>query len=465
MRTYYEVLRLSETCSQEDIVRAYRKLAMRWHPDRNPGNENEATTRFKELGLAREVLEDSARRADYDQSLASFRQAQQSQQDSEKQLERWARLAKDVAMQGHNKDVVFGALIAHGCPYEMALEIATQVVSAQSQSPGKSPKEPTPQPPRPERSERSPEGVFMWLLILGVGALIAFNLPEQVPVAVTAPAAAPTPAATATQTPFIARTTTLDELLPSEVVKFDTAHSVGTIFYKALPDRPEFDSFRSDLGEPFSLKLLQVLNLDKTRRLLLFSSAPPDFGCHACSPILSAMVVRQVSETRMEVVVPLHVVTTAGRWGKLSLEGELAASALRVGPGREGFVFKERDMGQGNTEEWGRLFALTDEAVVHLGGFEVHSDSFGSGHCIDKPRETCEQSDTKIRFSKQPGPNGYFDIHATTVGIEVEGDLPRKVQTQYTMSFDGTKYMVAPSSQGAASAATVPTSASSDTSR
>ena len=63
-RDYYEILNLPNTASEAEIKRAYRRLAMMNHPDRNPGNP-EAETRFKESAEAYEVLSDPERRAIY----------------------------------------------------------------------------------------------------------------------------------------------------------------------------------------------------------------------------------------------------------------------------------------------------------------------------------------------------------------------------------------------------------------
>lgn len=65
-RDYYEVLGLERTASGEEIKRSYRRLAMKYHPDRNPGDA-EAEARFKEAAEAYEVLSDEARRPAYDQ--------------------------------------------------------------------------------------------------------------------------------------------------------------------------------------------------------------------------------------------------------------------------------------------------------------------------------------------------------------------------------------------------------------
>ncbi|HVX15885.1 MAG TPA: molecular chaperone DnaJ [Pirellulales bacterium] len=64
-RDYYEVLEVVKTASDKEIAAAYRKLAIQYHPDKNPGNE-EAVARFKECAEAFEVLSDPDKRARYD---------------------------------------------------------------------------------------------------------------------------------------------------------------------------------------------------------------------------------------------------------------------------------------------------------------------------------------------------------------------------------------------------------------
>ena len=65
-RDYYEVLSVQKGAGAEDIKKAYRKLAMKYHPDRNPGDK-EAEEKFKEAAEAYEVLSDEEKRSRYDQ--------------------------------------------------------------------------------------------------------------------------------------------------------------------------------------------------------------------------------------------------------------------------------------------------------------------------------------------------------------------------------------------------------------
>src|SRR3954471_24103351 len=61
----YAVLGVPKTADEETIKKAFRKLAMKYHPDKNPGKANEA--RFKEVNQANEVLSDKKKRALYDE--------------------------------------------------------------------------------------------------------------------------------------------------------------------------------------------------------------------------------------------------------------------------------------------------------------------------------------------------------------------------------------------------------------
>lgn len=72
---YYSILGVPKSASEADIKSAYRKLAMKHHPDRNPGNK-EAESRFKDINEANEVLSDPKKRQTYDQLGKDWRQGQ-----------------------------------------------------------------------------------------------------------------------------------------------------------------------------------------------------------------------------------------------------------------------------------------------------------------------------------------------------------------------------------------------------
>ena len=65
-RDYYEVLGLPKTATEAEIKKAYKKLAVKWHPDKNPNNRDEAVDKFREITEAYENLTDPEKRKAYD---------------------------------------------------------------------------------------------------------------------------------------------------------------------------------------------------------------------------------------------------------------------------------------------------------------------------------------------------------------------------------------------------------------
>lgn len=65
-QTHYDILGVTKNATPDEIKAAYRKLALKHHPDRNPGNVEAATERFKKINEAHEVLSDPVKRKDYD---------------------------------------------------------------------------------------------------------------------------------------------------------------------------------------------------------------------------------------------------------------------------------------------------------------------------------------------------------------------------------------------------------------
>ena len=71
-KDYYEVLGVPKDATEEQIRKAYKKLALRWHPDKNPDNRKQAEEKFKEIGEAYSVLSDPKKRNEYDNGGFSF---------------------------------------------------------------------------------------------------------------------------------------------------------------------------------------------------------------------------------------------------------------------------------------------------------------------------------------------------------------------------------------------------------
>ncbi|MDQ7977223.1 DnaJ domain-containing protein [Paraburkholderia sp. SARCC-3016] len=173
MATLYTKLGVAEDASAAEIKRAYRKAAMKWHPDRNAGNEEAARATFLDIKDAYEILSDPDKRKVYDSVYATemhrwetqqqrrheqqrqhrehqhrqHAQQQQQQRDREKseraRRERAEQVAAEAkyqervsfamrfAEQGHNRDVLFGVLLGRDCPPEIAARIADSVSALQ----------------------------------------------------------------------------------------------------------------------------------------------------------------------------------------------------------------------------------------------------------------------------------------------------------------------------------------------
>jgi DnaJ-class molecular chaperone len=145
MTTLYDTLSVPENATAEEIKRAYRKAVMRWHPDRNVGQEHAARATFLDIRNAYAILSDPAQRQVYDSVFAEEmrRQEAERRREEQEQAEREAAvraaqeaeyasrvaLAMRFATQGYNRDVVRGVLLAHDCSDDLACRIADSALA------------------------------------------------------------------------------------------------------------------------------------------------------------------------------------------------------------------------------------------------------------------------------------------------------------------------------------------------
>ena len=111
-RDYYDILGVPKNATEEDIKKAYRKLAMKHHPDRNQGEGDDAKKseeKFKEGKEAYEMLSDGQKRAAYDQygTPASIRPAAAG-----RAARTWAVLPRPLATSSATSSTVAGAAVA-----------------------------------------------------------------------------------------------------------------------------------------------------------------------------------------------------------------------------------------------------------------------------------------------------------------------------------------------------------------
>jgi curved DNA-binding protein CbpA len=159
MATLYDKLGVQPSATEDEIKRAYRKAAMRWHPDRNAGAEETARAAFQDIKDAYGILSDTAQRQVYDavcaEQMREWEAHHQREERERAEREEAARaadqavyarmvsLAMRFADEGYNRDVVFGVLLGHQCDTTRAAQIADSVLALHASRQQKSvPEEP-----------------------------------------------------------------------------------------------------------------------------------------------------------------------------------------------------------------------------------------------------------------------------------------------------------------------------------
>ena len=96
LKNYYQVLGLKQDVRQEEIKRAFRRMASLYHPDHNPQNPKEAEEKFKEINQAYEVLSDEARRRQYDRLIRIQQRRPQRREVTKEDFLNWGFTAGDI---------------------------------------------------------------------------------------------------------------------------------------------------------------------------------------------------------------------------------------------------------------------------------------------------------------------------------------------------------------------------------
>jgi curved DNA-binding protein CbpA len=179
MTTLYDTLGVRQDATEDEIKRAYRKAAMRWHPDRHVGPEDVARAAFQEIKDAYAILSDAAQRQVYDDVFAEEMRNWESRRRQDEQLRAEREAAAQAAAEaayaemvtlamrfvsdGYNRDVVFGVLLGRQCDAPLANRIADSVwalhESRQSQAVNDTNAAESPVPP--EHREKSPNDAPM----------------------------------------------------------------------------------------------------------------------------------------------------------------------------------------------------------------------------------------------------------------------------------------------------------------
>lgn len=131
---YYAILEVPKTATSEDIKKSYRRLAMQWHPDKNPHNIEFCTERFKSINEAYFVLKDEEKRNQYDVTLDSpgsrYSSSKMNNNDAINMFfTEMYNLALELSFINKGWTDIEKTLITEGCPLQVAKIIAQECVN------------------------------------------------------------------------------------------------------------------------------------------------------------------------------------------------------------------------------------------------------------------------------------------------------------------------------------------------
>lgn len=144
--TYYDILELDVDATDKEIKKQYRKLAMKWHPDKNKGSEEEANERFLQINQVYDILSNVRARNEYNQFLQEelenlkepdYNLEEKLQEDIQRNMvnrdemmhhQRHEILAQTLAFQNYTEEEIVEELVEKGVREEVAEELASKQV-------------------------------------------------------------------------------------------------------------------------------------------------------------------------------------------------------------------------------------------------------------------------------------------------------------------------------------------------
>jgi hypothetical protein len=447
MRTLYDVLGIAATASNADIKAAYRRLAMLWHPDRNRENVAEAVTKFQELNSAYAVLSDDQRRAQYDESIQGAAQTGDSTQTAWDDM---LTFAATLANAGHNRDVIVGALLAHGCPADIAQTVADASVHA-AQPPVE-----TSQAPHSDVAAQKGQRGSRRFFAVALGCLVVFAIGH---VAVSSHNKSPSntgisPAISASslasalgssvavaQGASVTLSATPAPVGPirSQLPDYDDATKSGTLQFVSFPAAQMFNTYRTFAGTKFDVHVLgrQVL-VKKPRTWIYFFAATPQSwtqpGCVDCKPVIAGMVVRETPKVApgYDVVLPITPIAVAGEKGTYDI-AHRAPRINTIGKGVKGLVLTDVQRQQSGDvivtdiyaaiipDDAASIAALRPQGFPLLGTLPRHIDG--------SQEESC-----RAYAAMHPNSGSCFELTTDVdfVDVGTEGLYPAKVRAYGT---------------------------------
>lgn len=460
MLDYYEILGVARTATQSEIKAAYRRGAMRWHPDRNPGNEEYAARQFKDLAHAYAILGDSDKRRAYDETFTahSGKQTEPEQQDDDIYMEEAARifleemteLATTLAAGGHNPDVIFGALLSQGCPESVARRIAHMAAGnhrSNSDARTKADSAST------SKSSLSITSVLMQgfatvkRLALRLTVVVVCVMVGKFIIGVMKDESTRSynPASVSSQSlQQPEQAAPMLSAIQQQIPGYDETTQSGTIFYSEGPVNADWwGTAKNYLGTPFTIRLMRKEEVPQSpsRTLYFFTSTPntsDKFECHVCRPIVSLMMVARDEQGREKVTIPLTPVDAMGGFGNYTMADQPTKFVEIGSNGKLGIPFFDSYMGMGERTSWWTIVAIESNAFRLLGHLPDAFEHSGRFDC--SVPGNCAKWGANLTFQKT-GNAEYYPVLVTKSGFEYDDDYEiQPVEAPFVLRFDGAKY-------------------------